>query len=249
MGDESDEMRLDALAAAAGVATTTIRLYQQRGLLPGPRLAGRTGWYGPHHLERLQTISHLQDQGFSLAGIAQLLELAERGGDLTALLGGDALEGALPRPEPVVLEPSELLGRLGAQALTPAVMARAVELGLVEGTDDGRLRVPDRRFLDVGAALVELGVSPEVVLEEWAALRAVTDRIAEDFIAVFEREILGGPGHEVDDVRLAEAAEVLPRLSELAQRVVAAAFDASLVRVVDGRLADLEPRGRSDETD
>ena len=40
----SDDMRVDDLARAAGVATTTIRLYQSKGLLPPPRLVGRTGY-------------------------------------------------------------------------------------------------------------------------------------------------------------------------------------------------------------
>src|SRR5688500_9546618 len=71
--DELAEMRLDDLAAAAGVATTTVRLYRQRGLLPPPRLVGRTGWFGPHHLARLRLIARLQGDGFSLAGIGKLL--------------------------------------------------------------------------------------------------------------------------------------------------------------------------------
>ncbi|MHB1139051.1 MAG: MerR family transcriptional regulator, partial [Microthrixaceae bacterium] len=50
------EMRVDDLARAAGVATTTIRLYQSKGLLQPPRLVGRTGWYGEAHLARLNVI-------------------------------------------------------------------------------------------------------------------------------------------------------------------------------------------------
>jgi len=47
-----DELRIDDLAREAGVATTTVRLYQRRRLLPPPRLEGRTGWYGERLLQR-----------------------------------------------------------------------------------------------------------------------------------------------------------------------------------------------------
>src|SRR3990170_758885 len=105
----SDEMRLDDLAAAAGVATSTVRLYRQRGLLPPPRLVGRTGWFGEHHLARLRLIARLQDEGFSLAGIGRLLETWERGRDLGDLVGVEAqLDQLLGRRTAVVLEPAEL---------------------------------------------------------------------------------------------------------------------------------------------
>ena len=53
------EYRLDELARAAGVASTTVRLYRSRGLLPPPRLEGRTGWYDDAHLSRLCLIARL----------------------------------------------------------------------------------------------------------------------------------------------------------------------------------------------
>src|SRR5690606_17838629 len=122
-------------------------------------------------------------------------------------------------------------------AIGHADMARAVELGLVEGLDDGRLRIPDRRFLDVGAALVELGVPVATVLDEWAHLRQVADAVAGRFVAVFEAEVLGaGWRDRVDADLAARAATSLPRLVQLAHEVVDAALDAAIVGQVDRRL-------------
>ncbi|MFN2607175.1 MAG: MerR family transcriptional regulator [Acidimicrobiales bacterium] len=53
---------LDDLARRAGLPTTTVRLYQHKGLLPGPRLVGRTGRYDESHLSRLALIGRLQDE-------------------------------------------------------------------------------------------------------------------------------------------------------------------------------------------
>ncbi|HEY4378560.1 MAG TPA: MerR family transcriptional regulator, partial [Acidimicrobiales bacterium] len=75
-------MRIDDLAREAGVASTTVRLYQSKGLLPGPRVVGRTGFYDQSHLSRLRLISRLQEDGFSLASITRLLSLWEEGRDL-----------------------------------------------------------------------------------------------------------------------------------------------------------------------
>lgn len=246
-------MRLDELARRAGVASTTVRLYQNRGLLPGPRLAGRTGYYGEAHLARLRLIGRLQEQGFSLAGIGRLLETWEQGRDLGDLVGVeqqlDALldrrPGAGPGAGPgaeLVLDADELLGRFPPGALTPEHVQRAVALGLVEPRPDGRVAVPDRRFLETGSALVDLGLPADVVLDEWAHLITVTDAVARRFIAVFEDHLLpaGGP-QALDRDQAQQLAVTLARLRTAARQVLAAALDASLAREGANRLGELAP--------
>ena len=245
----SEEMRLDELARRAGVATTTVRLYQARGLMPGPRLVGRTGWYDERHLARLALIGRLQDEGFSLAGIGRLLETWQEGRDLADLVGVEReLHGLLDGRRAVVLDAGELARRLPPEALTPDLMARAVELGLVEPLPDGRLRVPDERFLATGAALVDLGVPPAAVLEEWGHLRATTDGLARRFVDLFAAHVLPGGADAMDDVddlddldgaQVAEIGEALGRLRRAAGQVLAAALDASLAREAAARLGRL----------
>ncbi len=235
-------MRIDELARRAGVATTTVRLYQRKGLLPGPRLEGRTGWYGPAHLDRLRMVARLQAEGHSLAGIGRLFAGWERGADLSDVVGaGPGLSALFGSGREVVLTAAELAARLPAEGMTPEVMARAVEVGLVEPTDDGRVRVADARFLDTGPALVALGVPVEVVLDEWAALAALTDTVATRFLAVFEAHLLpeGADLDTLDPAGLAEVGDRLGRLHHLAGQVVQASLDASLARLARARLAAL----------
>jgi DNA-binding transcriptional MerR regulator len=245
MGDDDEDgsWRLDELARRAGVASTTVRLYQARGLLPGPRLVGRTGYYDRAHLARLTLIGRLADQGFSLAGIGRLLETWQAGRDLGDLVGlEDEIDAVLGGGRSVTLDPSQLAARLPAEARSPDLMARAGEMGLIEPTEDGRFRVPDRRFLDTGSALVGLGVPAAVVLDEWAHLRSVTDRLAERFVGLFETHVLpDGEASDLDGPRAAELAAALGQLRRLAEQVLAAALDASLARAAAerlGRLAD-----------
>ena len=65
----------------------TIRFYISRGLVPGPKVAGRNASYGQEHLRRLQEIRDLQQRGLTLSAI---------GGALSA--GGDGAETPQPTP-------------------------------------------------------------------------------------------------------------------------------------------------------
>src|SRR5437763_12662507 len=88
-------MTVDQLAQRAGTTTRNVRNYQTQGLLPPPALVGRTGYYDEGHLGRLRLIAQLQQQGFSLAGIAEMLRAWGQGRSLGDLLG---FEEALTAP-------------------------------------------------------------------------------------------------------------------------------------------------------
>ncbi len=243
MGTNPEGMRVDELARRADVATTTVRLYQSKGLLQPPRMIGRTGYYDEAHLTRLQVIARLQDQGFSLAGIATLIESWEQGGDVSDLVGAEAQLGSLlgSRP-PLVLSAEELFARLPGGVDDPAAIQRAAALGLVEMTDDGRFRLPDARFLDTGAALAELGVPLDTILDEWEHLAQVTDAIAERFAALFEEHLLPDDwrtGLDPDEAR--RLAETLGQLRVNGERVLLATLDHSIAKLAAARFAELIP--------
>ena len=63
------ELTVDELAARAGVTVRNLRAYAARGLLPPPRMAGRTGYYGREHLARLLLVREMLAEGYSLAMI------------------------------------------------------------------------------------------------------------------------------------------------------------------------------------
>jgi DNA-binding transcriptional MerR regulator len=235
------EYRLDELARRAGVASTTVRLYQTRGLLAPPRLEGRTGWYDDSHLSRLRLIARLQGEGHSLAGIADLLEQWEQGRSLDAVVGVEAeLDALLGEVHSVVLDPAELLGRFPEGAMTPEVMQRAASLGLVQPTEEGKVRVADRRFLETGSGLAHLGIPADVILDEWEALVAHTDDIAARFVAVFETHLAPTDWRQgLDTEEARELARTLDRLQSTTRQVLAAALDASVARIGRERLGEL----------
>lgn len=237
------EYRLDELARRANVASTTVRLYQTKGLLAPPRLEGRIGWYDDSHLRRLRLIARMQAEGYSLGGIANLLQQWERGRGLDAVIGVEAeLDALLGEVRAVVLEPAELLERFPEGSMTSELMQRAAALGLVQPLDD-KIRVADRRFLETGSDLAHLGIPAEVILDEWEALVAHTDDIAARFIALFEAHLAPDDWqHGLDTEETSELAQTLARLQVNARQVLAAALDASVARLGRERLGELMGR-------
>jgi DNA-binding transcriptional MerR regulator len=235
------EFRLDELARQAEVASTTVRLYQSRGLLAPPRLDGRTGWYDDSHLRRLRLIARLQAQGYSLAGIANLLEQWEQGRSLDAVIGVEAeLDALLGDAHAIELDPSKLLSEFPPGALTPDLMHRASKLRLVEPGAQGKLHIRDRRFIETGAALAHLGIPLDVVLDEWEALAAHTDEIAERFIALFERYIAPDDWQlKLNSKEARTLAATLAQLQAIARQVLAASLDASVAQIGRGHLGQL----------
>lgn len=220
---------VDELARAADTMTTTVRMYQNKGLLHPPGRQGRVAVYDESHLARIRLITELQRRGHSLAGIGELLDSYERGEPLTGLLGLSALR----QPAPVRLPVVELIDRLGGP-LSPDDMARAVTAGLVEidGTD---AVIADGRFLDIGSALVQLGVPASVVLEEWESLSGTMNGVAARFVEIFETHLLP----QLDSASLAEVSSTVDALAGLARDVTVTALEQSLRRDVDRVVAEV----------
>ncbi|MFN2533960.1 MAG: MerR family transcriptional regulator [Pseudonocardiaceae bacterium] len=87
MVEQPPGMTVDELARQARTTTRNIRNYQTLGVLPPPSVVGRVGYYNEGHLGRLRLITRLQEQGFTLAGIRELVQAWEQGRSLGDLLG------------------------------------------------------------------------------------------------------------------------------------------------------------------
>src|SRR5215471_12627130 len=148
------QMTIEELASEAGTATTTVRMYQSKGLLPPPERRGRIGFYGQGHLARLRLIAQLQEQGFSLASIKRLTDAWESGRGLEDILGLETQVAAVWAPEPPTrLKLAEFRELFAGQAITPALIQRAMRMGLV-GFDGIWVMVKSPKLLEIGLELV-----------------------------------------------------------------------------------------------
>ncbi len=229
----SDGMTIDELAREAGVTTRSIRAYQTSGLLPHPRLSGRVGVYHDGHLARLRYISHLQERGFSLAAIRDLLTAWEEGRSLSDVLGfEDALTAPWTDEAPGRVDAEELRRLFPDIGDEAGFVQRSVHLGLLEPEGDG-WRVPSPTLLRVGAELVAAGIPLSAVLDEHVLLRFDMARIAERFVALFEHHVwepfvVAGLPSE----RLPEITAALRRVRPAAAAAVKAVFGQAMEAAV-----------------
>lgn len=75
LSTSSAELKIGDLAKATGKTQRALRLYEELGLLsPGTRTSGGFRVYGADAIERVSWIAKLQDLGFTLQEIQQLVE-------------------------------------------------------------------------------------------------------------------------------------------------------------------------------
>jgi DNA-binding transcriptional MerR regulator len=181
---ESGELDIDELAHQAGTTVRTVRMYQEKGLLPAPLRRGRKASYRMEHLTRLRLVQRLADRGYSLAAIKDLVEAWNAQHGLGHVLG---LEAAVI--EPLSTEPPR---RFTADELTELFpgdedlsgLARAMEIGLVV-SDGEEFIAPNPTMVMAGAALVAGGMPLPAALDIATATLEAADRLAQKYVAEF----------------------------------------------------------------
>ena len=169
------DLTVDELAARVGLTVRNVRAYSARGLLPPPRMVGRTGHYGRQHVARLLLVREMLAEGYTLAMIERTVTAAPpRGSSVTLALHRALLAPWLP-PEPEVTTGADLAARAGVPE-DPAVVDSLVALGLVERVDETHLRVLDPALLTAGIQVLALGVPVRALV---AAQMQVTEHVRE----------------------------------------------------------------------
>ena len=242
-GPGEADMTVDELARRAGTTTRNVRAHQTRGLLPPPRMVGRVGYYDAGHLARLNYIDRLQERGFSLAAIQELLRGWEEGRSLTEILGfEDALTAPWSDEQPEHVTPEQVADLFPETAGDPGLLERAIEIGLLVPDGDG-YSAPSPRLLQVGARLVSWGIPLSAALDEHSLLSADMRRIARRMVRMFETDVwesfvaAGLPAERLptitaalQEVRTVTASAVLAVLAQAMEEAVAASTARQVAR-------------------
>ncbi|MCA1710983.1 MAG: MerR family transcriptional regulator [Actinobacteria bacterium] len=231
-------LTIDELAARVGMTVRNIRAYASRGLLPPPRLRGRTGLYDEEHLARLQMVKEMLADGYTLGAVERVLAAAPAG--VTA--PGLALHRALLTPwlpeEPEVLDRAGLASRSGTE-LTDALLDRLVELGVVALLPDGRLRIDSPSLLRAGLQVVALGIPPEAVVAAQLKVNEHAQAAARIYVDMFRDTVwrafadAGQPEEEWPRVQ-----QAVERVQPVASQAVLAAFRLAMAQAVDAALGE-----------
>ncbi|MCF6746295.1 MerR family transcriptional regulator [Blastococcus sp. KM273128] len=243
-GEDEQELTVDELAARVGLTVRNVRAYAARGLLPPPRMAGRTGYYGRGHVARLLLVREMLAEGYSLAMIERTLVSAPPAASSATLALHRALLTPWLPPEPEEATPAELAARTGVP-IDPALVGRLVELGIVERLDGERLRVLDPALLVAGLQVVGLGVPATALIEAQAQVnehvRAISRTYVQMFVDTVWRRFVaaGAPPEQLDAIL-----DTVTRLQPVAAQAVLAAFRtemaAEVAGAVEAALGELE---------
>lgn len=179
----SKELTIDQLAGAVKMTVRNVRAYASRGLIPAPRLVGRTGYYDQEHVSRLMLIRDLLDRGYTLAAVEEALS---RNSSLSATHALDLLDTLSdPRtPEEPERTTDEALARLANVEPSSSFVDELVTLGLIERLDAaGNLLLLKPFVVKAGAQAVAMGLDRESVLALLPFLSEHLDEIAQRFVA------------------------------------------------------------------
>ncbi len=236
---DAGEITIEDLARLTGMTVRNIRAHQSRGLLPPPRVVGRTGYYGEEHISRIALIRELQEEGINLEAIRRILESSgDSSGDLLSFTR--SFTAPYEDEQPEILEVSEIAQPWGETALDADGMHRLEELGLLRHLGDGRFEVLSPKLLAIGTELAALGVPAGDAMASLESLKERSGAIAEVFIGVFNEQIwepfekAGRPPEEWSRVQ-----DALQRMRPLAADALLASFQLAMDEATEQAIGEM----------
>jgi DNA-binding transcriptional MerR regulator len=229
------QLTIDELARRVGMSVRNVRAHQSRGLLPAPEIRGRTGYYGPGHVSRLELVQDLQNEGFNLEAIRRIIENAD-GQDAQVLGFTRAAVEPFTDEEPEVVDAADVLAGWGDQ-ITPEVLERIVALGFIRPLGDGRYETLSPMLERASSDLAQTGIPLAAVLDALEELTTHVDAIARTYVELFLAHVWrpaaakGDVEEHWEDIR-----KVLERLRPLANQSVSAIFGIMMTRAAEQAL-------------
>jgi DNA-binding transcriptional MerR regulator len=227
--DESVEtlrelLTLDELTNRVGMSVRNVRFYTTKGLVPPPLRRGRSGYYTPDHVARLELVQELQSHGFTLSAIEKYV--ANIPHDATP--GDIALQRAMLAPwqheAPIEMTAGELDRRAGRK-LSDEELTTLTALGVLFRGKRGRYQVAVSQ-LSIGLGLLDLGFPTEAALAAADVYAAHGRQIAEELYEVFRTK--AWPVYKESGTSPEKVREVVERLKPLSIASLVQAYESAM---------------------
>jgi DNA-binding transcriptional MerR regulator len=228
MGESVDSLRelltLEELTSRVGMSVRNIRFYTTKGLVPPPIRRGRSGYYSPDHVARLELVQELQAHGFTLSAIEKYVA----GIPADATPEDIALHRTMLAPwqadSSVEMSRAELDKRTG-RTLTDDELATLAALGIALRTKRGRYEVAVSQ-LSVGLGLLDLGFPTEAAIAAADVYAEHGRQIAKELNELFRTmvwPVYKESGASPDTLR-----EVVERLKPLSIASLVSAYESAM---------------------
>lgn len=225
-------LTIEELAAETGISVRNLRSHRARGLLQPPQVRNRVGYYGTEHVARVRLTRQLQDEGFNLAAIRRLVDLAGGQSDLQLSLV-EAAAAPFESEEPQIFTVAELRERFG-DAWRDDALEAAVKLGILMPEGEDNYAAPSPALLDAAEQVVSFGVPLHHALAVIEKVQARCDDIAHEFIRLFLDDVwrpFTADGFPADG--WAEVSKAIETLRPLSSQVVLSTYQHTMTREVE----------------
>jgi DNA-binding transcriptional MerR regulator len=217
-------LTLDELTARVGLSVRNIRFYTTKGLVPPPIRRGRSGYYSPDHVARLELVRELQGHGFTLSAIERYVA----GIPADASPEDIALHRTMLAPwqadVPVEMSRTELERRSG-RSLDDDDLATLAALGIVAPAGRGRHAVALSQ-LTVGLGLLDLGFPTEAAIAAADVYAEHGRQIAKELNELFRTMVW--PVYKESGASPDKLREVVERLKPLSIASLVSAYEAAM---------------------
>ncbi len=217
-------LTLDELTNRTGLSVRNIRFYTTKGLVPPPLRRGRSGYYTPDHVARLELVQELQTHGFTLSAIERYLSRIPT----DATPEDIALHRAMLTPwqseAPEEMSRSELDRRTNRR-LSDEDLDTLAALGIALRTKRGRYQVATSQ-LTVGLGLLDLGFPTEAAIAASDVYAEHGRQIAKELNDLFRTMVW--PAYKESGASPEKLREVVERLKPLSIASLVAAYESAM---------------------
>ncbi len=234
----SDELiSLEELTSRVGISVRNIRFYTTRGLLPPPIRRGRSGYYSPDHIARLELVQELQAHGFTLSAIEKYVGRipAEATPEEVALYRV-TLQPFLVE-QPLTCSRKELAKRAG-RTLTESDLETLAALGVVSPVGADRYEVVESQLASA-VRMVELKIPADLLLACEEVYQRHGRAIADELGVLFKQTLW--PAYKEGKVTTEQMVTMLDNFQQASITSLVEAFSQAMTQA---RRVEVEKRAR-----
>ena len=231
-------LTLEELTTRVGMSVRNVRFYTSKGLVPPPIRRGRSGFYTPDHVSRLELVRELQSHGFTLSAIEKYLAAVPEDATPEQIALHRTMLAPWQAEAVVEMTTEELVSRAGRD-LGPDDLRLLEALRILHPTGDGWAVTPTQ--LAVGVGLIELGFPTEAAVAAGEVYARHGRQVAEELNELFRTMVW--PAYKEAGASAESIREVVERIKPLSIASLVSAYEQAMDETRRERIRARTERG------